>query len=227
MEVVSGVSLQVPQGSIVALLGANGAGKTSVLKAISGLVRPALGEIWFEGRRTDRLPPYRIVECGIIHIPERRRLFWAMSVLDNLYMGAFLTKDKEEIQRRLEFVFSLFPILKEKRQKAAETLSGGQQQMLAIGRGIMAEPKMLLMDEPSLGLAPLAAEEVYNVVADMSRETNLGVLLVEQNASLALSVANRAYIMEKGVVTLEGPSKELIKTSQLIERYLGGGDRRM
>ncbi|MBI4187547.1 MAG: ABC transporter ATP-binding protein [Chloroflexi bacterium] len=221
-EVLAGVSITADSGSMVALLGANGAGKTTTLRAISGLIRPSAGEIWFEGKRIDRLSPQDIVRLGIVHVPERRRLFPDMTVIENLYMGAFLTKSKNDIKKDLEEVCTLFPILRQRQHQAAGTLSGGEQQMLALGRGLMARPKIMLMDEPSLGLAPVIVKEVFRVIADIKVRRNFGVVLVEQNAKVALDLSDMAYVLENGTITLEGTRKELITMDRLKKVYLGG-----
>lgn len=221
VEAVKGVSLSVDEGSISTLIGANGAGKTSILKAISGLLKSASGEIRFEGNRIEHLPAHRIVGLGIAHVPEGRRLFGLMTVKHNLRLGAYLQQDKAEREASFEQVYRHFPILKERQNQLAKTLSGGQQQMVAMGRALMARPKVILMDEPSLGLAPIMVAEIAKIIEGM-KDAGLSVVLVEQNASLALKLADRGYVLETGTVTLEGPSEELIGNDYVKKAYLGG-----
>lgn len=221
VEAVRGISLGTDAEEIVALLGANGAGKTTVLKAISGLKRLTSGEIWFRGKRIDGMPPHAIVGLGIAHVPEGRRVFGLMTVRDNLAVGAFLQKDKREIERGLEEVFHHFPVLKERQKQVAKTLSGGEQQMLAIGRALMAKPRVLLMDEPSLGLAPLVVAEIARIIGDI-KKVGVTIVLVEQNATWALRLADRAYVLETGRITSEGVSKELVQNEHVKKAYLGG-----
>ncbi|MCS6861108.1 MAG: ABC transporter ATP-binding protein [Abditibacteriales bacterium] len=215
------VSLHVGKGEIVTLIGANGAGKSTTLRTVSGLLRPLAGEILFEGEDITDMPPHRRVALGIVQVPEGRRVFPQMSVGENLDLGAYARKDKAGIKQDLERVFSLFPILAERRKQAAGTLSGGQQQMLAIGRALMARPRLLLMDEPSLGLAPLIVKDIFHVIAEI-RKQGVTVLLVEQNAHMALSIADRGYVLETGRVTLSGPAKELMANEEVKKAYLGG-----
>lgn len=215
------LSLEVEQGSIVTLIGANGAGKTTTLKTISGLLRPRSGSITFKGTDITRVPPEKIVAMGISQVPEGRRVFAAMTVLENLEMGAYLRKDKKEIAKDLDEVFDRFPRLKERRKQLAGTLSGGEQQMLAIGRALMARPSLLLMDEPSMGLAPLLVKEIFEIIKDInSRGTT--ILLVEQNAHMALSIADKAYVIETGEIVLSGQAGELMKSEEVKKAYLGG-----
>lgn len=215
------LSLEVEQGSIVTLIGANGAGKTTTLKTISGLLRPRSGSIIFKGTDITKVPPEKIVALGISQVPEGRRVFAAMTVLENLEMGAYLRKDKKGIARDLEEVFDRFPRLKERRKQLAGTLSGGEQQMLAIGRALMARPSLLLMDEPSMGLAPLLVKEIFEIIKDInSRGTT--ILLVEQNAHMALSIADKAYVIETGEIVLSGQAGELMKSEEVKKAYLGG-----
>lgn len=218
---VRGVSLSVEDGMIVSLIGANGAGKTTVLKAITGLVMPSSGEIWFDGQRIDRLPAYRRVELGITMVPEGRRLFSRMSVLENLELGAYTLKDRRDIADRLRAVFSRLPVLEERRRARASRLSGGQQQMLAIGRALMGRPKLILLDEPSLGLSPIMVAEIGKIVRDLNENWGVSVLLVEQNARLALTVAHKGYVMETGRISLEGMTDGLLHNEQIREIYLG------
>jgi branched-chain amino acid transport system ATP-binding protein len=215
------VSLEVAEGSIVSIIGANGAGKSTILKALSGLVPLTSGEIWFQGQRIDGLSTTDIVKLGIVQIPEGRWLFPYLTVLVNLQLGASLRKDKEGINKDLEEVYKLFPILRDRRGQKAGTLSGGEQQMLAIGRGLMASPRLLLMDEPSLGLAPIVVEELATVIKDIN-QSGVSVLLVEQNVPLALGVATMGYALQVGRVVLEGDIDK-IKSSDIVKRaYLGG-----
>jgi branched-chain amino acid transport system ATP-binding protein len=221
VEAVKGVSLGAEAGMISTLIGANGAGKTTILKAISGLKRLTAGEIRFGGQRIDGMSAHKIVELGIAHVPEGRRLFGLMTVRHNLLVGAYLQKDKKELERVLEEVFHHFPILKERQRQIAKTLSGGEQQMLAMGRALMAKPKVILMDEPSLGLAPLMVAEITRIIDDI-KNGGLTVLLVEQNASLALGLADTGYVLETGRMALQGESRELVKNEHVRKAYLGG-----
>lgn len=221
IHALKGVSLEVNAGEIVTLIGANGAGKSTLLKTLSGLTRPKSGNIEYEGNSIVKKRVQAIVKDGISHVPEGRRVFPTMSVTENLELGAFLRKDKKGIQKDMEHVFELFPRLYERRKQLAGTLSGGEQQMLAIGRGLMAKPKLLLLDEPSMGLAPLLVKQIFNII-EMINQEGTTILLVEQNANMALSIANRAYVIETGKVVLSGDAKEL-QTSELVrEAYLGG-----
>lgn len=218
---LKGVSLTVEEGEIVTLLGANGAGKSSLLRAISGLVVPKSGEILFLGRRINGLPTHEIVALGIAHVPEGRHVYPQMSVRENLEMGAYNCRDKKEIEKRFEEVFLHFPRLKERCNQLAGTLSGGEQQMVAMGRGLMAKPKIFLLDEPSLGLAPLVVKEIGNIIVDINKRGTT-VLLVEQNARMALQLSHRGYVLETGNVALEGLSKDLLGNEHVIKAYLGG-----
>jgi branched-chain amino acid transport system ATP-binding protein len=220
-EALKGVSLSVNEGEIIAIVGANGAGKTTILRAISGLIRPTSGEIWFCNKRIDGKPPQEIVKKGIAHIPEGRMIFAPMTVLDNLKMGAYLRKDKAGIAKDLDNTYSHFGILKEKRNMKAGSLSGGQQQMVATARGLMARPRLLLMDEPSIGLSPLLVKEVGKIISDINKD-DVSIILVEQNARMALKLANRAYILEVGSIAFEGDSAQLAKDPRVQKSYLGG-----
>lgn len=220
-EALKGISLGVDEGAIVALIGANGAGKTTTLRTISGLKVPTSGEIWFQGKRIDGMPAHDIVKLGIAHIPEGRVVFAPMTVLDNLRMGAYLRKDKHQIARDLDMMYEHFPVLKERRGQQAGSLSGGEQQMLAIARALMASPKLLLMDEPSMGLSPVLVEEVGNIISDINK-IGIGIILVEQNARMALSLASKAYILEVGSIALEGDAQELANDERVKKVYLGG-----
>lgn len=221
IHALKNLSLEVAEGSIVTLIGANGAGKTTTLKSISGILRPSSGSILFKGQELLKMAPEKIVALGISQVPEGRRVFQEMSVLENLEMGAYLRSDKKGIQEDMENVFSRFPRLKERRKQSAGTLSGGEQQMLAIGRALMARPQLLLMDEPSMGLAPLLVVEIFNIIKDInSRGTT--ILLVEQNANMALSIADQAYVIETGEIVLQGSAKELMQSEEVKRAYLGG-----
>ncbi len=215
------MSLEVEQGSIVTLIGANGAGKTTTLKTISGILRPKSGTVTYKGTEITKVAPEKIVSMGISQVPEGRRVFQTMSVLENLEMGAYLRKDKKEILNDMENVFVRFPRLKERRKQMAGTLSGGEQQMLAIGRALMTRPELMLMDEPSMGLAPLLVKEIFEIIKDInSRGTT--ILLVEQNANMALSIADKAYVIETGEIVLQGSAEQLMKSEEVKKAYLGG-----
>jgi branched-chain amino acid transport system ATP-binding protein len=220
-EVLKQISLSVDEGAIVTLIGANGAGKTTTLRTISGLKVPTSGEIWFEGKRIDGLSVHDIVKLGIAHIPEGRMVFAPMTVFDNLRMGAYLRKDRVEIMKDLEAMYEHFPILKQRQGQQAGRLSGGEQQMLAIARALMAKPKLLLMDEPSMGLSPLLVEEVGNIITQINKNS-ISIMLVEQNARMALELANKAYILEVGDITLQGDAKDLAGNELVKKVYLGG-----
>jgi len=220
IQALRGVSLEVPAGSVVALLGANGAGKTTTLRVISGLLRPTDGAVFFEGRRIDRLPPEAIVRLGVAHVPEGRQVFADLTVGENLILGAYARRDRRNVPADLERVFELFPVLRERRKQLAGTLSGGEQQMLAIGRALMARPRLLLLDEPSLGLAPMVAREIFRTVRRVNAEGTT-VLLVEQDASRALQVAQTAYVLQTGQVVLWGPAAELRQNEAVRRSYLG------
>ena len=220
IQALKGVSLAVPEGSIVTLLGANGAGKSTTLKSISGLVPPARGTVTFSGRRIDGLPSEKIVRLGISHVPEGRELFPELTVLENLKMGAYTRTDRRAVGRGLERVQAHFPILAERRLQLAGTLSGGEQQMLAIGRALMAEPRLMLLDEPSLGLAPMLVEEIFRIIREI-HDHGTTVLLVEQNANKALSIADYGYVLETGTVSLAGDSRQLLRDDHIRRSYLG------
>ena len=215
------LSLEVEQGSIVTLIGANGAGKTTTLKSISGLLRPKTGSIVFKGTDINKVAPEKIVGLGISQVPEGRRVFATMTVMENLEMGAYLRKDKKGMEEDMENVFTRFPRLKERRKQLAGTLSGGEQQMLAIGRALMARPQLMLMDEPSMGLAPLLVKEIFSIVKDIN-ERGTTILLVEQNANMALSIADKAYVIETGEIVLQGNAQELMNSPEVKKAYLGG-----
>jgi len=221
VEAVKGVSLCVEQGSITTLIGANGAGKTTILKAISGLIKASAGEIRFAGKRIDNQPAHKIVGMGIAHVPEGRRLFGLMTIKHNLRLGAYLQQNKQEREQSFEQVYRHFPVLKERQNQLAKTLSGGQQQMVALGRALMARPKVILMDEPSLGLAPVMVAEIAKIIEGL-KQVGLSVILVEQNASLALKLADKGYVLETGTVALEGRSQDLVGNEYVKKAYLGG-----
>lgn len=219
---VRNVSIDVEEGQIVALIGANGAGKTTTLRAISGLKQPTTGEIWFNDQRIDRLAPEKINQLGIAQVPEGRRIFPQMTVLENLEMGAFQRRDNDGIARDLEMVFHHFPILRERRTQEGGTLSGGEQQMLAMGRALMSNPRLLLMDEPSLGLSPIMCQEIAKIIRDVHAGGRT-IVLVEQNARLALALAQKAYVFETGSIVLQGDAKDLRENDQVKKTYLGEG----
>jgi len=219
---LKGVSLSVSQGETVALIGANGAGKSSILRTITGLATPKTGSVTFEGSRVDCTDPSSIVRRGIAMVPEGRRVFPFMSVKDNLMMGAFTREDKADIQNTLESILTRFPRLKERYNQAAGTLSGGEQQMMVIGRALMAKPKLLLLDEPSLGIAPKLVQDIARSIVAINRDEGVSVLLVEQNSRMALSISHRAYAMATGNIVIEGNSKELLHDDRIKAAYLGG-----
>lgn len=221
IHALKGVSLHVDEGEIVTLIGGNGAGKTTTLNTICGLLRPRHGEIYLEGERIDEVPPHKIVELGISQSPEGRRVFPRLTTRENLEMGAFARTDPEGIQKDLAWVFELFPVLKERAKQQGGTLSGGEQQMLAIGRALMARPKVMLMDEPSMGLAPMLVETIFDTIRHLN-EQGTTILLVEQNALAALSVADRGYVMETGTIALTGTGQELLDDPRVKAAYLGG-----
>lgn len=218
-----GVSFDVPKGSIVTLVGANGAGKSTTLRAISGLVPVFSGSVLYEGKNIANLAPHKIVARGLAHVPEGRMMFANLSVRENLLMGAYLRCDSSEFPKDLDYIFGIFPRLKEREKQTAGTLSGGEQQMLAIGRALMSRPRCLMLDEPSLGIAPILVRTIFEKIVEVNRELGLTVLLVEQNANLALDVAHRGYVLETGRVLLEGDSAALRVNPQVRECYLGGG----
>ncbi len=217
-----GVSIALEQGEIVTLIGANGAGKTTTLRAITGLTKISSGEIWFNGRRIDGLPPQKIVALGISMVPEGRHIFPYMNVKDNLLMGAYLRKDKKGIMEDLEKIYARFPRLKERLRQQAGSLSGGEQQMLAISRALMARPRLLLLDEPSLGLAPMMVREIARAILAINKEENVSVILVEQNSRMALKISSKGYVLENGQIALEDASRNLIYNDHVRRLYLGG-----
>ncbi|MEJ5314319.1 MAG: ABC transporter ATP-binding protein [Anaerolinea sp.] len=221
IHALKGVTFHVDKGEIVTLIGANGAGKSTTLNTISGLLRARQGSILFQGEDITRTMPQDIVRKGIVQVPEGRKIFATLSVLENLEMGAYLNKDKAQIQRDLEMVLDRFPRLRERRNQYGGTLSGGEQQMLAIARALMSRPTLLLLDEPSMGLSPILVEQIFEIIQDINQQ-GTSILLVEQNAQMALSIADRGYVLETGCVVLEGPAQELLHNPMVIEAYLGG-----
>jgi len=221
VSAIRNIDMDVDEGTIVTLIGANGAGKSTTLRAISGLNHPASGEIWFQGKRIDKLPPEKINKAGIAQVPEGRRVFPQMTVKENLMMGAFLRNDTAGIERDMKMVFHHFPVLKERQKQAGGTLSGGEQQMLAMGRALMSNPKLILMDEPSLGLSPIMCQEIAKIIKDIHAEGRT-IVLVEQNARLALALAEKGYVLETGDIVLEGPAKDLRENVEVKKAYLGG-----
>ena len=222
ISALQGISLEVASGKIVTLIGSNGAGKTTTLKTISGLLKPKSGEILFEGKPIGGLPSHEIVSRGLAHVPEGRMIFANLTVRENLAMGAYLVRDKDLIRRELDFIFATFPRLKEREQQVAGTLSGGEQQMLAIGRALMSQPKFLMLDEPSLGLAPLLVKLIFEKIVEINRERNLTILLVEQNANRALEISHFGYVLETGRITVQGDAASLRQNPQVKSAYLGG-----
>ncbi len=221
INAVRGINFEVNQGEIVSLIGANGAGKSTILRTISGLVKPAAGEILYEGEDLLAKSPRQIVQKGISQVPEGRHVFKGLSVEENLEMGAFLRKDKDQIQKDYEEIYERFPILKERLKQDASTLSGGEQQMLAMGRALMSKPRLLLLDEPSMGLAPIFIKEIFNIIVDIQKQGTT-VLLIEQNANMALQISNRGYVLETGEIILSGSGEELLASDDVQKAYLGG-----
>jgi len=219
-----GISFEVKKGEIVTLIGANGAGKTTTLRAVSGLLKPAGGDILYEGQSIAGWPAHRIVQQGLSHVPEGRMVFANLTVLENLMMGAWLQKDKAVIRRQMDYVFSVFPRLQERRQQLAGTLSGGEQQMLAIGRALMSRPKFLMLDEPSLGIAPLLVKTIFEKIVEINRQQGLTILLVEQNANLALEISRHGCVLETGQIILRDTSAALRENPRVRAAYLGGGE---
>lgn len=219
IKALKGVSFEVNKGEIVALIGANGAGKTTILHTVSGLLQPKSGSIEFNGKDITKVPAHKIVTMGMAHVPEGRRIFSQLSVYDNIKLGAYTRKDKEEIEQTLEYVYERFPRLKERKNQIAGTLSGGEQQMLAMGRALMSKPDFVLMDEPSMGLSPLLVSEIFDIIKAIN-ENGTTVLLVEQNAKKALSIADRAYVLETGSIVLSGDAKDLMNDESVKKAYL-------
>ena len=220
IQAIKGISFEVNEGEVIALIGANGAGKTTTLHTVSGLLAPKAGTVTFEGKDITKTPAHKIVSCGMAHVPEGRRVFASLSVYQNLKMGAYTRSDKEEIEESLRMVYTRFPRLEERKNQPAGTLSGGEQQMLAMGRALMSKPKILLLDEPSMGLSPLFVSEIFKIIEEVSAQ-GVTVLLVEQNAKKALSIADRAYVLETGRVVMSGPAKELMEDDSIKAAYLG------
>ncbi|MCD8098732.1 MAG: ABC transporter ATP-binding protein [Lachnospiraceae bacterium] len=220
IQAIKGISFEVNEGEVIALIGANGAGKTTILHTISGLIAPKKGSVSFEGKEITKTPAHKIVEAGIAQVPEGRRVFASLSILQNLRLGAYTRKNKQEIEQTLQMVYSRFPRLEERKNQPAGTLSGGEQQMLAMGRALMSEPRILLMDEPSMGLSPIFVNEIFDIIQKVS-EAGTTVLLVEQNAKKALSIADRGYVLETGRIVLEGKASELMNDESVKKAYLG------
>ena len=221
LTILKDVNFEVADGELISIIGANGAGKTTLLKALSGLIMPRSGEILYNNERIDRLPAHKRVDMGIVYVPEGKRPFPYLTVKENLELGAFSPRARGELSRRLEYVYGLFPLLKERANQLAITLSGGEQQMLAIGRGLMSDPKLLMLDEPSFGLAPKIVDSIFNVIDKLHKELGLTILLVEQNARRALELADRAYVLETGRIALQGIGKELLEDDRVRRAYLG------
>jgi branched-chain amino acid transport system ATP-binding protein len=221
IQALKGVSIEISEGEIITLIGANGAGKSTTLMSVCGIVPPRSGDILFRGQPIHDLSPNQIVALGISQVPEGRRIFPYLTVMENLDMGAFLRTDKDGIKQDMEYIFELFPILAERRHQAGGTLSGGEQQMLAISRALMARPRLLLMDEPSLGLAPLVVKQIFEIIRKVNTENNTTIFLVEQNANLALKVAHRGYVMETGRITLADSAEKLLADEKVKKAYLG------
>ncbi len=220
IQAIKGISFEVKEGEVIALIGANGAGKTTILHTITGLLSPKKGSVVFEGKDITKVPAHKIVSLGMAHVPEGRRVFAELSVYQNLKMGAYTRKDKDEIAQTLEMVYKRFPRLEERKNQLAGTLSGGEQQMLAMGRALMSHPKIIVMDEPSMGLSPILVNEIFDIIKEVSAGGTT-VLLVEQNAKKALSIADRAYVLETGKIVLEGDARELMNDDSIKKAYLG------
>ena len=221
IQALKGISFQVNEGEVIALIGANGAGKTTTLHTVSGLLTPKHGSVTFEGTEITKIPAHKIVELGMAHVPEGRRVFPSLSVLQNLKLGAYTRKDKDEIRETLEMVYSRFPRLEERKNQPAGTLSGGEQQMLAMGRALISHPKLLMLDEPSMGLAPILVEQIFDIIKNLHK-AGTTILLVEQNAQAALSVADRGYVLETGKIVTTGTGAELLASPAIKKAYLGG-----
>lgn len=222
IHAIKNISFNIKKGEIVSLIGANGAGKTSTLHAISGLVPIKSGEISLNGENVTNIEAHKLVSLGMAHVPEGRRIFTELTVLENLEMGAYTRNDTEQIKEDINHMFTLFPRLAERKKQLAGTMSGGEQQMLAMARALMSNPSLLLLDEPSMGLAPLLVQEIFNIIERINKEENVTVLLVEQNANMALSIADRGYVLETGKIILEGTGKELLSNPEIKKAYLGG-----
>jgi branched-chain amino acid transport system ATP-binding protein len=222
VRALKGVSIALQQGEVITLIGANGAGKSTTMRAVTGLAKIASGEIWFDGQRIDKLPPQDIVGLGIVEVPEGRHVYPYMSVLDNLMMGAYSRKDRKYIRRDLERVYQIFPVLEERKRQQGSSLSGGEQQQLALGRALMAQPRLLLLDEPSLGLSPILVREVSKTITMLNQVERISIVLVEQNARMALKISNKGYVLETGSIALQDESKNLINNDYVRRLYLGG-----
>lgn len=220
IQAIKGISFEVNEGEVISLIGANGAGKTTTLHAVTGLIAPRAGQIIFEGKDITKVPGHKLVSMGIAHVPEGRRVFSQLSVYENLKLGAYTRKDKNEIEETLEHIYMRFPRLKERKNQLAGTLSGGEQQMLAMGRALMSRPRIILMDEPSMGLSPIYVNEIFNIIKEVS-QSGTTVLLVEQNAKKALSIADRAYVLETGCISLSGKAADLLNDASVKKAYLG------
>lgn len=220
IHALQGININVNQGEIVTLIGANGAGKSTTLKAISGVLKPTSGEILFEGNDIAKMKPHNLVSLGIAHVPEGRRVFSKMSVMENLEMGAYSRKDKEQIKKDYKKIFDIFPRIYERRNQMSGTLSGGEQQMLAMGRALMSKPRLLLLDEPSMGLAPLIVKQIFSIIEDINK-SGTTILLVEQNATMALKVSDRAYVIQHGTIEMEGSAEKLLNDESVKNAYLG------
>ena len=220
IRAIKGISFEVNKGEVIALIGANGAGKTTILHTITGLLSPKKGSVIYEGTDITKIPAHKIVSLGMAHVPEGRRVFADLSVYENLKMGAYTRKDKNEVEETLEKVYERFPRLKERKNQMAGTLSGGEQQMLAMGRALMSKPKIILMDEPSMGLSPILVNEIFDIIQEVSK-SGTTVLLVEQNAKKALSIADRAYVLETGKIVLDGKAEDLLNDDSIKKAYLG------
>ena len=221
IQAIKGISFEVNEGEVIALIGANGAGKTTTLQTITGMLQPKAGEIIFEGKDISKIPGHKIVSMGMAHVPEGRRVFAELSVYENLKLGAYTRKDKKEIEETLARVYKSFPRLEERKNQLAGTLSGGEQQMLAMGRALMSTPKLLLLDEPSMGLAPIFIQEIFDIIQDIQKQGTT-VLLIEQNANKALAISDRGYVLETGKIVLSGTGKELAASDEVRKAYLGG-----
>lgn len=222
IKAIKGISIEVPDKAIVTLIGANGAGKTTLLRTISGLIKAKSGSIAFDGKELSTLPPHEIVKLGVAQSPEGRMIFSNLTVQENLKMGAYLRTDADGIEKDMEYVFAIFPRLKERIAQAGGTLSGGEQQMLAIGRALMSQPKILLLDEPSLGIAPILVRTIFDKILEINANLGVTILLVEQNANMALAVAHKGYVLENGKIVLEGLAKDLAENEEVKKAYLGG-----
>lgn len=220
IQAIKGISFEVNEGEVIALIGANGAGKTTILHTITGLLSPKSGSVIFEGKDITKVPAHKIVSLGMAHVPEGRRVFAELTVYENLKMGAYTRKDKDEIEQTLQMVYKRFPRLQERKNQLAGTLSGGEQQMLAMGRALMSHPKIIVMDEPSMGLSPILVNQIFDIIEEVSK-SGTTVLLVEQNAKKALAIADRAYVLETGKIVLEGDAKKLMNDDSIKKAYLG------